>query len=100
MEELGPHYARTLAAWRRNLRARWDDARALGHAEEFLRLWEFYLGYCEGGFAERYIGVGQLVFNKPARRDEPLIPPLPSRRAPRVAHPVGAGVSPRPAGPA
>jgi cyclopropane-fatty-acyl-phospholipid synthase len=65
LEDIGPHYARTLADWRRNLRRRWDDARALGHSEHFLRLWEFYLAYCEGGFAERFLGTVQLVLERP-----------------------------------
>lgn len=74
MEDIGPHYATTLAAWRKNLRARWDEARAAGHTEEFLRLWEFYFAYCEGGFAERYLGDVQLLLAKPGARHDPLAP--------------------------
>ena len=33
--------------------------------ERFRRLWHFYLCYCEGGFAERYVGLVQLVFDRP-----------------------------------
>lgn len=65
LEDIGPHYARTLADWRANLRRRWDAALALGLPERFLRLWEFYLVYCEGGFAERYLGTLQLVLERP-----------------------------------
>jgi cyclopropane-fatty-acyl-phospholipid synthase len=65
LEDFGLHYARTLAEWRRNLRERWNDARALGFSEERLRLWDFYFCYCEGGFAERQIGLAQLVVERP-----------------------------------
>ncbi len=65
LEDIGAHYARTLAEWRCNLRARWSEARALGFDEDFLRLWEFYLVYCEGGFAERALGDVQLVLERP-----------------------------------
>jgi cyclopropane-fatty-acyl-phospholipid synthase len=34
-------------------------------------MWEFYLAYCEGGFAERHIGDVQLVFQKPLNRRPP-----------------------------
>ncbi len=68
LEELSAHYARTLACWRENLRRNEDRARALGCSEEFLRTWEFYFGYCEGGFAERYNGVVQMVLAKPGDR--------------------------------
>jgi cyclopropane-fatty-acyl-phospholipid synthase len=64
LEDLTPHYARTLAAWRENLAAR-REAVARITTERFRRLWDFYLCYCEGGFAERYVGVVQLVFDRP-----------------------------------
>jgi cyclopropane-fatty-acyl-phospholipid synthase len=66
VETFGADYARTLQAWRTNFLARRDEARALGHDEKFLRLWEYYLAYCETGFRERELTVGQLVFVKPA----------------------------------
>ena len=42
--------------------------RALGLDERFIRMWEYYLCYCEGGFDERAIGVAQAVFEKPGAR--------------------------------
>ena len=39
--------------------------RRLGFDEPFIRMWEFYLAYCEGGFRERSIGVAHLVLAKP-----------------------------------
>ena len=50
--------------------ARLADVRRLGYDERFVRLWEYYLAYCEAGFAERCTGVVQLLLTKPGcRRD-------------------------------
>ncbi|MGM9486870.1 class I SAM-dependent methyltransferase [Ideonella sp. YS5] len=59
--DIGPHYARTLAEWRANLHRHHAQVRALGYPEAFLRMWDFYLCYCEGGFAERALGDVQFV---------------------------------------
>ena len=72
LEDIGPHYARTLADWRHNVFADTQAIRDLGYSDEFLRLWEFYLCYCEGGFAERHIGDVQLLLTKPRCRRAPL----------------------------
>ncbi len=76
LEELTPHYVRTLRAWRENLLAHREEVRALGFPESFLRMWEFYLAYCEGGFAERYLGDVQMLLAKPWNRTAPLLPRL------------------------
>jgi cyclopropane-fatty-acyl-phospholipid synthase len=65
LEDIGPDYALTLAHWRKNLLARADEVRALGYGEPFSRMWEFYLAYCEGGFAEATLGDAQIVLAKP-----------------------------------
>lgn len=65
LEDIGPHYATTLRHWRERFLANLDRVRALGFDETFLRLWEYYLAYCEGGFAERYLGTVQLLLAKP-----------------------------------
>ena len=57
---LGPSYARTLARWRATAAERSAEVRALGFDETFERMWDFYLGYCEAGFATRYLDVWQL----------------------------------------
>ncbi len=64
LEDIGPHYATTLAAWHRNFNARLDEVRALGYPETFVRMWEFYLCYCEAGFAERALGDVQMVMTR------------------------------------
>ncbi len=76
LEDIGPHYARTLHEWRRNFLARVDEVKALGHSDEFVRLWEFYLAYCEGGFEERALGDVQMLLTKPLCRRAPLVPEL------------------------
>lgn len=65
LEDITPHYARTLAAWRRNFTENLTGIRELGYPESLLRMWEYYLCYCEGGFLERTIGNVQIVFSKP-----------------------------------
>ena len=65
LEDIGPSYALTLKAWRERFLARRDDVRALGYPERFVRLWEFYFAYCEGGFRERSVGCAQMLFTRP-----------------------------------
>lgn len=63
-EDIGIHYALTLAEWRRRFQAAREEVRRLGFDERFMRMWDYYLAYCEGGFRERYIGDVQLVLGK------------------------------------
>ncbi|MFZ1377449.1 MAG: cyclopropane-fatty-acyl-phospholipid synthase family protein [Geothrix sp.] len=64
LEDIGLHYAHTLGAWRAAFLARRDEVRAQGFDETFIRMWDYYLAYCEGAFAERYIGDAQLLLAK------------------------------------
>ena len=73
MEDFGLHYAKTLRMWHENFRRAHSRLTELGYDEYFLRLWEFYLCYCEGGFLERSIGTAQLLLAKPAAMPEPLL---------------------------
>lgn len=66
-EDLGAHYARTLAAWRERFHAALPEVRALGFDERFLRMWDYYLAYCEGAFRERHVSDVQLLLYKNAR---------------------------------
>jgi len=68
LEDIGIHYVATLQAWRRNVAMGLPKFTALGYRQDFLRLWEFYLCYCEGGFAERSISDVHLLFAKPGWR--------------------------------
>ena len=70
LEDITPHYARTLRAWRNRFFQNIQKIRALSFPETFIRMWEYYLCYCEGGFAERYLGDVQIVLTKPLCRRE------------------------------
>jgi len=72
LEDIGPHYATTLRKWRENFFGKLEAVRALGYPERFIRMWEFYLCYCEGGFEERAIGDVQMLLAKPGNRRAPL----------------------------
>ena len=72
LDDIGPHYATTLAHWRQNLRANLARVRSLGYGEEFIRMWEYYFCYCEGGFMERVIGDVQMLLVKPGNRRMPV----------------------------
>ncbi|MDT3709779.1 MAG: cyclopropane-fatty-acyl-phospholipid synthase family protein [Pseudomonadaceae bacterium] len=79
LEDIGWHYARTLRLWHENFRRARSELETLGYDEQFYRLWEFYLCYCEGGFLERSIGTAQLLLAKPQAR--------PASRQPESATP-------------
>ncbi len=74
LEDIGPSYALTLRAWRRRFLERINDVRALGYPERFIRMWVFYLTYCEGGFIERSIGDVQLTLCKSEARPRQFAP--------------------------
>jgi cyclopropane-fatty-acyl-phospholipid synthase len=76
LEDLTPHYARTLREWRKRFFLNIEQVRALGYSEAFIRMWEYYLCYCEGGFAERYLGNLQILFSKPLCRPSSKLPPV------------------------
>lgn len=68
LRDITADYASTLAHWRQRFMERLDEVRALGFDRRFIRMWEFYLCYCEGGFRERIIGTTQMAFAKPGYR--------------------------------
>jgi cyclopropane-fatty-acyl-phospholipid synthase len=59
-ENFGGDYAETLRRWRHSFEANLAGVRRLGFDPAFVRLWRFYLAYCEAGFDERRIDVVQL----------------------------------------
>lgn len=72
LQDIGPHYARTLKHWRQRFFNKLDEIRELGYSDEFIRLWEYYFCYCEGGFMERDIGTVQMLLTRPENRREPV----------------------------
>lgn len=65
IEDFAIDYAKTLRAWLDNFMRKLDQVKQLGYTDDFIRLWEYYLCYCEAGFRERHTGVMQIHFNKP-----------------------------------
>lgn len=68
LEDIGPHYARTIRCWHDRFEARLDEVRAQGYSESFIRLWRYYLCYCEGAFLEHAIGDVQMHLIRPWAR--------------------------------
>lgn len=68
IERFGRSYAETLRRWRVNLHLHQDELSPLGLDDAFVRMWEFYLCYCEAGFEERSIDVAQIVLEPVASR--------------------------------
>lgn len=64
-EDFAPHYAETLRRWSAAFESRLGDVRRLGYPERFLRLWRYYLAYCEAIFEERQLSLLQIQFDKP-----------------------------------
>ena len=67
-EDFSSHYARTLREWRKAFNNHLSDVRALGFDERFIRMWDYYLCYCEGGFVEEFTTLLQLLYAKPGYR--------------------------------
>lgn len=71
LEDIGPHYATTLAAWHDNLLEQAARVRERGYPDTLLRMWQYYLSYCEAGFAERMLGNAQFVLQDSRAAVEP-----------------------------
>lgn len=72
LDDITPHYPKTLRAWRKRFLSNKDKISSLGYPDQFMRMWEYYLCYCEAGFSERYIGDVHLIFAKPGWRGATL----------------------------
>ena len=87
LEEIGPDYADTLKIWRENVEARVDEVRALGYDERFLRIWRFYLSFCEAAFRVRSLRDVQLVLARSSSA-LPRITAAPERSGPSLEQPA------------
>ncbi len=76
LEDFGASYALTLNHWRKRFTLGLDRVRSLGYDERFVRMWEFYLCYCEGGFLERSISDVQMLFAPSNNRRAQYLPGL------------------------
>ncbi len=64
VEDIAPHYVRTLRAWRARFLERLDTVRAMGFDEEFIRMWDYYLAISEASFATGVTQDLQVVLEK------------------------------------
>lgn len=62
LEDIGLSYAETIHQWRERFLNAKERVLALGFDENFIRMWDFYLCYCEGGFKEGVISDVHLLF--------------------------------------
>ena len=74
LEDQGASYALTMKRWRERFMGRLEDVRRMGYSEEFIRMWHFYMAYCEGGFREQSISSVQLLLAKPCNRRRQWLP--------------------------
>lgn len=72
LEDFAPHYAETLRRWRIAFQNRLKELPQKNQTDEFLRLWNYYLCYCEAAFEERAISLLQIQFDKPGCRRDPM----------------------------
>ncbi len=67
-ESYAASYGKTLEIWYQRFINNKEKVLELGYGQAFIRLWEYYLKYCQAGFEERVIDVQQLILKKPANR--------------------------------
>jgi cyclopropane-fatty-acyl-phospholipid synthase len=65
LEEMGLHYARTVATWRERFNHNLESVLAQGFNEKFIRKWNYYLTSCEAAFRTRNITVVQAIYSRP-----------------------------------
>ncbi|QIR15330.1 SAM-dependent methyltransferase [Shewanella aestuarii] len=68
LDDIGLDYAKTLQHWHQNFDAAKEQISQLGYGEDFIRMWKFYLSYCEGGFLERTTSTVHLTAVRPKYR--------------------------------
>lgn len=79
LEDITRDYAMTLERWRATFLSKVRDIQAQGFGQDFIRMWDYYLAYCQGGFMERVIHTAQFLMAKPDCRLQPLHARIPSR---------------------
>lgn len=77
LNDITTHYVRTLSDWCERFMSQLDKVREMKFDEEFIRMWEFYLRYCQSGFDQRLVSNYQLLFAKPDYRFPQKAPPRP-----------------------
>ncbi len=64
-QPFGADYAETIKRWRLRFLAQDPQVRQLGYDTRFMRIWEFYLAYCEAAFAAGNTNVVQFTLRRP-----------------------------------
>ncbi|WED22727.1 cyclopropane-fatty-acyl-phospholipid synthase family protein [Vibrio sp. JC009] len=64
VKDIGQDYASTLSEWHTRFTGSVHQVRQLGYDERFIRMWRYYLSYCEGGFLAKSISTVQLTLRK------------------------------------
>ena len=70
LNDITAHYAETLKHWRKTFLEQSRKILSQGFDDKFLRMWDYYFSYCEGGFRERVISTSQITLAKPGYRFE------------------------------
>lgn len=63
--DIGQDYARTLSHWYERFNAAQEQVYKLGFDERFIRMWNYYFCYCEGGFRAKSISTVHMTFQRP-----------------------------------
>ncbi|WP_282064183.1 SAM-dependent methyltransferase [Vibrio rotiferianus] len=63
--DIGLDYAKTLNVWHRRFNQAESEVRSFGYDDRFVRMWRYYLSYCEGGFLARTISAVHMTFQRP-----------------------------------
>jgi cyclopropane-fatty-acyl-phospholipid synthase len=80
LEDITRDYAMTLERWRKTFLTKVREIQAMGFGTDFIRMWDYYLAYCQGGFMERVIHTAQIVMAKPEFRLQPMHARIPANR--------------------
>ncbi|WP_434068882.1 class I SAM-dependent methyltransferase [Vibrio campbellii] len=63
--DIGLDYAKTLNEWHHRFNQAESEVRSFGYDDRFVRMWRYYLSYCEGGFLARTISAVHMTFQRP-----------------------------------
>lgn len=69
LSDIGQSYALTLREWRKRFLEKLPQVQSMGFDQRFIRMWTFYLCYCEGAFIEGAISDVHLLFENSMRTD-------------------------------
>ncbi|PMM42069.1 SAM-dependent methyltransferase [Vibrio breoganii] len=65
LHDIGIDYAKTLREWLHRFNLSEKELASFGYDERFMRMWRYYLCYCEGGFLAQRISTVHLTFRNP-----------------------------------